>query len=212
MRDIKLALGIPSARGWSAWFGLSAMCLLHYIYNNRDVTGGKIKAVDLACRLNNSILPKGRHQILEDSIKRGMTHLLFLDDDMKFPGDAANRLISRGLPVVGANYAKKDLKKLQFTAVDKDGKEVDSRGKTGVEEVSRLATGMMMIDLGAIKHLEAPWFAMPWVEEWGKCMGEDTYFCRKLRENNISIYVDHDLSAHIGHCADVPIYQGMFNE
>lgn len=81
-------------------------------------------------------LSMGRQQALDFALKHGFTHLLFLDDDMVFPPTILQRLISRKLPVVGANYVTKSEKPL-YVARDAQGKRVSSKGRTGVEEVAR---------------------------------------------------------------------------
>jgi hypothetical protein len=42
-------------------------------------------------------------------------------------------------------------------------------------------------------------FATPWDVAANGYMGEDIYFCKLLRDNAIPLYIDHDLSKHIGH-------------
>lgn len=51
-----------------------------------------------------SCLPVARQLIVAEAIKGDYTHLLFLDDDMKFSPEAFNSLQSRDVSFIGANY------------------------------------------------------------------------------------------------------------
>jgi hypothetical protein len=57
--------------------------------------------------------------------------------------------------------------------------------------------GFCLIESAVFRRVGEPWFDF---ERQGRhLVGEDTYFCRKLRDHGISIFVDHGLSWEIGH-------------
>jgi hypothetical protein len=70
---------------------------------------------------------------------------------------------------------------------------------TGIEQVWRLGCGVMLIDLTIISQLRKPYFAVEWHEGMNDFIGEDWFFCQRLEEKAIPIYVDHDLSKQVGH-------------
>jgi len=61
---------------------------------------------------------------------------------------------------------------------------------------------MILLDLNAIKSIKPPHFEIIWDEKTQEYLGEDHYFCAKLRSNGIKIYVDHDASQTVGHIGD----------
>jgi hypothetical protein len=150
---------------------------------------------------NASCLSKGRQDMIKLAKQNYSTHILFLDDDMVFSPDVVEILASRKLPVVGANYVGKSLD-LNFTAQSLAGNRLDSRGRTGVEEVSHLGFGVLLLELNALINIPAPHFEILWSEKHQEYITEDVYFCNKLRENGIKIHVDHDVSQHVGHIGD----------
>ena len=67
-----------------------------------------------------------------------------------------------------------------------------------LEQVWRVGTGVMLIDLAIISRLQQPWFKVSWGDENDQ-YGEDWWFCSKVEEAGIPIWVDHDLSWQVGH-------------
>jgi hypothetical protein len=147
---------------------------------------------------NVSNLCKGRRALIDCARHYNQTHILFIDDDMAFPLDALQTLASRGVQMIGVNAVCKEPKKLTYTALDIDGASLCSKGKTGIEEVSHVGFGMTLLEVKALENIAPPYFEMLNDGE----IGEDAYFCSKLRKNGIKIYVDHDVSQNMGHVGD----------
>jgi hypothetical protein len=74
---------------------------------------------------------------------------------------------------------------------------VDSRGKEGIEEVTAVGFGAVMIRREVFEKTGRPWFDAGWGAN-GVC-GEDVYFCVKAGSEGFQTYVDHELSMHIRH-------------
>ena len=153
-----------------------------------------------------------RQQLIDGLVKDGVTHVLWLDTDMRFPKESFVRLMLHDVPVVGINYAKRKVP-TEFVAIKKIGWEpgeaserlITSDESTGLEEVEAIGFGMVLMRMDALRNMpdprEEPWFWFHWVKEKGMQVGEDVQFCRLLRESGVKVYVDHDLSkecAHIG--------------
>jgi hypothetical protein len=117
---------------------------------------------------------------------------------MIFPRDLLDSMCKYEAPVVAANCCQKKMP-LTYTAIDLDGKRIDSAGREGYEQVRRVGTAVMLIDLNAIASLPKPLFNFEWNPDSQKLIGEDYYFCRLLARHNIPIIIDHDASQHIGH-------------
>ena len=77
-----------------------------------------------------------------------------------------------------------------------------SHGKTGIERVWRVGTGIMLIDLAILKNMPLPWFEIRYDAEHGMHITEDWDFCARVERAGHEIYVDHGLSQQIGHIGE----------
>ena len=184
---MSIAILIPSTSEWKAQFGMSlaGMC-------------AKLATDNIPHTIINtqlSILPFSRHSMLKSAIDEGFKYALFLDSDMSFPNDAVHYLIAANKPIIGANYMVKAMNS-RWIAI-KDDKVVSSTGKTGIEQVDRIGTGLMLIKCDAIKEMEYPFFDFTWNGNHHE--GEDFYFCNKATAMGLGIWVHHGLAQQIGH-------------
>lgn len=194
---MKLSIAVVSNRDHKAAFVGSLYALTQFLTHQGRECGVEQHAVSIGT--GHSCLPMGRQQALSFTQKHGFSHLLFLDDDMAFSPHVVRSLISRKLPVVGANYLTKS-DTPRYVASDSKHNPVSSRGKKGVEEVARLGMGIMLVDMAAIAAVKPPHFEVRWHQSG--YISEDHYFCDKLREHGIKIHVDHDASQQVGHVGD----------
>lgn len=202
---LKLAIAIPSQTTWPADF---ALCLLNLaMYVLQKPFPGYRQAEFKFFNKRSSILPKLRQELVEDAIKHNCTHLLFIDSDQTFPANLAHRLLSHGKDVVACNIVTKTIP-AQPTARLKSawpgGNVVYSDPDLhGLEQVWRVGTGVMLLNLCVFDKIQKPWFPMTYKSlgqdgrmEWE---GEDWGFCSKLEDAGIPIFIDHDMSREIGH-------------
>lgn len=205
MEALKLAICVPSRSEWHADFG---MCLLamYSALAQKAVPGFKGHYVRFVNK-RGSMLPKLRQDALNDAVMMGSTHALFLDSDMYFPHDLVHRLLSHKKAVVACNCATKATPASPTARAYVEG---DPRGRPifttlsnkSLERVWRVGTGVMLIELKAIRNMPRPWFELKWSEAIQDFEGEDWYFCRQLEAAGIDLYVDHAASAYIGHLGD----------
>ncbi len=140
----------------------------------------------------------GREWFLEQAIKLGATHVLWLDTDMSVPQTAAILLAGHNLPLVGCNYVVRTGTGL-FTAQRADGSRVATApASTGLEAVDALGFGCVLMRTDIVEGLARPWFRHG-LNARGGDVGEDIYFCQTLRAAGRALYIDHDLSKEIGH-------------
>lgn len=165
----------------------------------QGVAGRKLEAVGFRLRPGSSLLPKARQEILNTACRDDFTHLLFIDDDMTFPADLVDRLVAHEKRVVGVNAVRKRQYLLLHTAVDMEGGLLDSRKKSGLEEVLRMGLGVVLIDLKSVREIPPPHFEGGWAPEVDDYTGEDYGFCRTMIAAGEKLYIDHDLSREIGH-------------
>lgn len=142
-----------------------------------------------------TILPAQRTGLVKEAIERHFGHILFIDSDMRFPEDLLERLRAHGKDIVGVNYRQRN--------ADKWAAGISSEDKKGLEEVDALGFGAILIRTEVFIAVEAPWFANPY--DGQGFVGEDVFFCRKVKEAGYQIFVDHDLSQDIKHIASKEI-------
>ena len=75
---------------------------------------------------------------------------------------------------------------------------IESRGKSGIEQVTAVGFGVTLVKAEVFKKIPKPWHDIIWTDH-GSVIGEDVTFCVRCLENDIPVFVDHDLSMHIGH-------------
>lgn len=200
MRDLRLVIGIPSGTDWKADFGMSLAGLV------ADFSSPIPGASSQMLRVHNvkgSILSRSRQKLISDAIKGKATHVLFIDSDMIFPSTLFRELFRHMKPVVAANCATKMLPSSPTARLRGDKLAgvplYTDEDSTGLVEVWRVGTGVMLIDLEIFANLPGPWFDIRWEEQLNDYVGEDWTFCEKLEKAKIPIYVDQDVSKEIGH-------------
>lgn len=197
---MKTYICVPSCRDWKPHFGASLCGLV------RKMTLDGVD-FDMLAMMGTSVLPKARQIAVDHAIQNNFTHILFLDDDMAFSADLYQSLSKHSLPVVAANYSNKSSDpKPQTHGID--GLPLYSHEKIGIEEAGWVGFGAVLIDLASIKDIPKPLFEMRWMEDRQAFIGEDYYFCGKVRAHGLKIYIDHDISQNMGHVGD-NIYKVM---
>ena len=197
---VRLFVSVSSCRDWKPQFGTSMVLLAEHLVANK--LGGTLECVQYSFQMQASCLSSSREHALTFAQENGFTHWLLLDDDMVFPCDVVDRMIAHNLPVVSANYRRKQAEVVGI-CLDLNGQYLNSTGKTGLEEVSYIGGGCNLIDVRAISNIEAPRFSVLYVKEKASYMSEDYYFSIKLHEAGIKMYCDHDVSNEIKHIGDV---------
>ncbi len=201
-KDISLFVCISSNRSWSIHFANSLLSLVYRLGQVGIGEGFNLKHMSLKTLGNASCLSMSREANLRQALDGDFTHVLMLDDDMIFPDDVLERMLSHNKGIVACNYMKKG--NGEPTAQDMEGKLINSAEKTGLESVYSSGLGIVLIELDAIRHVGAPHFAVLWDSERKVYWGEDLYFCELVRGSvpPVEIWVDHDLSVKIAHCGD----------
>lgn len=202
---MKLLIAIVSNRDWKPGFCTSLISLaLHLSKKGVDFV---IFSFD-----KHSLLPFGRQQAVDKAIADGFSHILFLDDDMKYTTTAFDSIADREVDFIGANCTTKTEVRDPL-ARGVDGQRISSIGKHGIEKITRIGLGFTLIKCDVFKKIEYPYFSIKWATntETGekKIVGEDHLLCRFLLEAGVNLYVDHDAARHVWHIGDFD-YQENF--
>lgn len=215
-KQVHLGIGIPCSTSlWQSEFGMSMINLVTQFM--RQPVPGYARQQLSVLSTKTSLLPKARHELVQRSIERGCTHLLFIDTDQTFPAWTAHALLSRNVPVIGANVATKCVPSGPTARLKSDkwvggDKLFTMPNSSGIEKVWRVGTGVLLIDLSIFDKLSKPWFSVEW-RTWdeGKedILGEDWYLMEKIEKAGFDIYVDHDVSKHVGHIGNFEYTHAM---
>jgi hypothetical protein len=146
-----------------------------------------------------------RWDLLNVALQQRASHICWIDADMRFPRDAIIRLLKHNKKVVGINYCTRGLPP-RYVAIKQigvpDSNVVTGRNQSGLEQVEAIGFGFVLMRVDALKDLDfngQPLFAFKWMQDRKSWMGEDVYFCQKLKEAGVPIHVDHDLSKECRH-------------
>lgn len=196
-------IAIPSGSDWKADFGMSLAGLIASL--NKPLRKGKQIEMLRLWNTKGSILSRSRQNLVEKAQEEKVSHILFLDSDMTFPEWTLHRLLDLELMVVAANCATKQLPSTptarHYDPMTMAGQQVYSNMQLDkpVEEVWRVGTGVMLINMKVFDKVPSPWFDITWNETLKDYTGEDWNFCAKVQSAGIPIHIDHVLSQHIGH-------------
>jgi hypothetical protein len=212
MADQKLFLAMPSLSGRPDIATVSAL-----IETLVSLKGAGV-SVHFKPVIGDSIIARTRNYLVADFLRSDCTDLIMVDDDLWWPANAIQRLLSHPCDVVGGVYPKRQ-DVLEYPVRRKPGAQVDL--KTGLLEVELLPTGFLRITRTCLeKMIQAnpqlmyrdqhfpgvDFHALFWVE-LGKSIetgdpavwGEDFTFCRRWREMGGTVWLDTLIEfKHIG--------------
>ncbi|HSW00016.1 MAG TPA: glycosyltransferase [Sedimentisphaerales bacterium] len=194
----KIAIAIPSGDDVKANFAFALCGLVAHSFRNLQKTQIAI------ANKKGCLICLQRAALVEEALERGADYIFFLDSDMVFPPDTLERLLKHGFEtsIVGCAYSTR-CEPIHNTAQDANGDIVVKRDDKGLKDVRRLATGCMLIPRSVFVCTPRPWFLTPHVEVegvvGGRYLGEDYYFCDKVRSQGFPIYADLDLSREVQH-------------
>ena len=149
MRDVHLAICLPTNGTVDAGTAGDLAALMMTL--GLATAGQQIRGVSFH-QLHLIYLPLARERLARQALGAGATHLLWLDSDMRFPADAAHRLLAHDVPMVGVNYARRD-DAARPTARAMDGTLMAPR-PDGLEAASVIGFGCCLLARGRAARVE----------------------------------------------------------
>ena len=195
-KDYNVLVCVPST---GTWMAETAKCvaLMFSHFSLYKVKGAASQRISLLS-IQASMLSTSREMAVRKALTGGYTHLMFVDSDMIIPVDTAKRFLERRKPFIAANCTTRKFP-VEQVGHTMEGERLDSRGRTGLEEVQHVGLAVSMVDVEVLKRLRPPLFLMDWIPQLATYCGEDVYFCQKLLEVGETIYIDHDVSQKVLH-------------
>jgi len=152
--------------------------------------------------LEGSGISSGREQLIQQALQKpGMTHVLFIDEDMGFDINTLHVMARRRQPIVACNYRMR-VPPADFTALKIDiekGRVQTTEEMTGLEEAYYAGFGFALIERRVFEAVEQPRFIIEYCIQNNVYTTEDHPFYRKAREAGFPCYIDHDASKLIWH-------------
>lgn len=165
---------------------------------------------------SGAVLPKVRGNLVQGAIDSGAEYMLWIDADHTFQPHALLKLLAHELEVVGLNSPRRGKPPGPTATVLVDGKlqllrtTVDLAKQGVLQEVHQIGLGFCLVRVDVFKKLDSkakeegrasmwPLFSFLPVADGRQFIGEDQFFCDRLREAGVPIYLDHALSWELGH-------------
>ena len=148
-------------------------------------------------------ISENRDKMCDKAIELGATHLLFIDDDMGFAPECLNIALMRQVPIVLANYRRKNPPGT-FTAYENDesiaGKEIiTTHDSTSLVPCLNGGFGFCLIETDVLRQMPKPRFLNQYLPQVDRYSTEDWPFFTKVRELGIPAFVDQEISKRVWH-------------
>jgi len=136
-------------------------------------------------------------------------YLMFIDDDMTFPENTLEALLTHQKDVVGVNSYSRCLPASSTVGLmDKEGKYMHPDKHTAYEmrvpqdlfEAYFVGAGIMLIKMDVFEKIKKPHFEFVIADEGIVLHGEDGTFCDKVKEAGMKVWCDGSLG--IGHLGE----------
>jgi hypothetical protein len=209
-RPLKVVVAVPSTGQWLADFGIS-LCGLMTASLQYRIGQTSRQEVQLFAS-TGSMLPRMRMEAVLHAIEVQADYLFMVDSDHKFPRSALHRLLEHGKEIVAANCVTKTIPTKPTARRESDnpaGDIVISHGKTGIEKVWRVGTGMMLVHMGVFRNIGPAVFDMKWRSDVKTFQGEDWSMCEAMEKAGYEIWIDHDLSNEVTHIGQLHYLHSM---
>lgn len=136
-----------------------------------------------------------RNFIAVQAVNAKCDYIFFTDDDMLFPPETLEVLLSREKDVTGALYYQRVLPLRPVVELWEGQSMADKLFK-----VKGVGLGLVLIKCSILSKVKTPWFDTQ-VNEYGWTkLGDSYFFCDRVREAGFEVWCDPSLS--IGHLSD----------
>lgn len=150
-----------------------------------------------------SVITRGRRALVELFLKSDCDYIWWLDSDMKFPPDAAYRLMLRNKEIVGCNYRRRRFPDTSFVSmVGQVGsfRSLETNDTSPpLELCDVIPHGCVLVKKEVYQKVPDPHYLQQYIKEIDEELGEDVYFCVEAQKAGYQIWIDHELSKDIAH-------------
>ena len=197
---IKLVIAIPTAGMVRMGFAYSLAGMVAHVAAHGCRTRPEATIELKMDIVESSVIHTNREQLVKRAIDTGMTHLMFLDDDMVFEPSILEVMLGRRQGVVCTNYLIKTEPAKDFVAVGLGGNRVDTtEASTGLVPIAYSGFGVSVFETDVFKSTPQPWFLPKFIPESNSYTTEDNPFYERVRSAGHTVYLDQDASKLVSH-------------
>lgn len=197
-----VVVGMPNNGTWRDETAKSMAVMFSY-FSLHKMDGVDKQRIGLLT-VQGSMIAQQRHMCVKKVVQdEKLTHLMFVDSDMVFPKDLIHRLYKWDKDIVACNCTTRTPPILPV-AYDFEDKRIVSKGKKGIEKVRSVGCAIMLMRISIFRKMKPPFFLNDWIPSMGATCGEDVYFCQKVQDAGVDVWIDHETSMeikHVGHRA-----------
>jgi GT2 family glycosyltransferase len=148
-----------------------------------------------------TLIVNQRTELIKNALEEDVTHILFIDTDMRFPMSTLERLMAHDKDIVAVNYPtrKFPIQPVAFANDQTNDRVYTEKDSIGLESVASVGMGIMLIKASIFDKIKLPYFMIGFSAAHQEYTGEDIFFCRKARAAGYEVFIDHDLSKEVKH-------------
>jgi len=149
----------------------------------------------------STVLLTQRQNLAEAALSIKSDYILWLDSDIVCPSTTAMRLLNHDEPIVCANYVRRQVphKGVAYETIGDWQNPLPFEVEDTLVPIEGIGMGCMLMRTSILEELERPFFEFTYSPESNDFLGEDMYFCTKIREAGYEIYVDTVISQELYH-------------
>lgn len=152
-----------------------------------------------------------RNSIVMEGLQSGCTHIMQMDTDQTYPPDTITKLLAHDKPMIAAIVHRRYP---PFDPILYRGPEVFKYKMIGeaewnngsLVEVDATGSGCVIVAAEVYEQLRWPWYETNTIK--GRTIGEDIWFCSRVRANDFPIYVD--CSLNVGHISLTEVNKDLY--
>ena len=192
---MKIGISIPTNRGIQP---RTMQCLLELV-----MEASKKYDLFIIVPEHGYTIAEQRNYIAIQVLNEHCDYLLSVDDDMTFPPDLLDKLMTDKKDIVGVAYHPRSetgeiIKFLDEVVFVKIEQSTDSKYKDTFE-CHATGTGIILIKCEVFRKIPRPWFMFEY-HDTGQCkLGEDWFFCKVAKQAGYKIYTNPKIKCgHLG--------------
>jgi len=177
---MRVAIAVPHTGTVHAKFAFSLAQMVTYA----TVSGIEVAMVDA----QTSLVPKGRHELVQQAMGAEADAIIFFDSDMVFPMETVAGLVNADKDIIGLNYRR------TVPPHDETARNIHKDGSC-----DWIGTGGLFINLCVFRDIGVPYFKIDYDKEKDTFQSEDYNFALRARLVGYKIWVHKELSKGVVH-------------
>lgn len=203
---MKITLAICTNRGIKA---KTAQCLLDLVSKSKH-------DFHILVAERGYTIAENRNYCVVQAQKNNSDYLLFIDDDMTFPENTLDQLLSHKKDVVGVNSYSRVLPLSTTVGLLNEKGEYKHPSKypawemkipDELFEVYFVGCGVCLIDMKVFEKIKSPYFAFTYDKNGQVANGEDGLFCDQVKKAGMKVWCDPTIK--IGHLGELEFGENL---